>query len=66
MNTQPRATIYEIIHNPTGHIGLVFLSNKELYELNSNTSVCVYLDVAGQTVPQDIPFSELQIREQIR
>ena len=66
MNTSPRTTIYEIIHRPTGHIGLVFLSMKELYELDDLSLVCAYLDISGQTVPQDVPFSEIEIKEQIR
>lgn len=65
MNTNPLATIYEIIHRPTGHVGLVFLSMKELYELGDLSLVCAYLDVSGQIVPQDVPFSEIEIKEQI-
>ena len=64
--TQPRVKIYDVVHSPSGYEGLVFLTDKQLYETEFQDVVCVYLDVNGETVPKDVSFKELQIKSQVR
>lgn len=64
--TQPRVKIFDVVHSPSGYEGLVFLTNKELYETEAQDTVCVYLDVNGETIPKDVSFQELQIKSQVR
>jgi len=57
---------HEVIHKPTGHLGIVFMTNEELYSLASNHYIMVYLDIDCEIKPTLVNFGELKLCDHIK
>jgi hypothetical protein len=56
---------FEVIHKPTQQLGLVFMSHQELYSLNENHYIMVYLDVNCEIKPTVVRFGDLELYDHI-